>query len=50
MYLSAVTVVGIFAWLTALGDLESRLWDDLVHGVCATSEDLAGIAVAIRPC
>lgn len=35
--LAAVTVVGVLRRLTAAGDLQLRLWDDLVHGVCCTT-------------
>ena len=44
--LAAVTVVGVLGWLTTRCDLELRLWNDLVHGVCTSSEDLACVAVA----
>lgn len=32
--------------VTAFGELESGLGDDLIQGVCAAAEDFAGIAMA----
>ena len=43
--LSGVTVVGVCLQV-ALGDLEVLARDNLVEGVCTTTEELAGIAVA----
>ena len=43
---SRVTLVSVvLEGITALGDLERVLGDDLVEGVGAAGEDLAGVAV-----
>ena len=44
--LTAVALVLVDGWLAALGDLESGLWHDLVHGVGAAAKVLAGVAMA----
>lgn len=45
--LTRVTLVGVaLDCVGALGDLEVGLGDDLVEGVGAAREDLAGVAVA----
>jgi hypothetical protein len=44
--LTRVALVAVLGRLAAGGDLESRLGDDLVEGVGAAGEDLAGVAVA----
>ena len=42
-----VALVGVLSQILALGDLQVRLGDDLVEGVCAAGELLAGVAMAI---
>jgi hypothetical protein len=44
--LTAVTLVAVLGRLAAGRDLERRLGHDLVEGVRAAGEDLAGVAVA----
>jgi hypothetical protein len=46
MELTTVTLVAVLGRLAAGSDLESRLGHDLVEGVGAAGEDLAGVAVA----
>lgn len=46
MYLSTISVVGIFSWFTTFGDFEGGFGNDLVHGVSSSSEDFARVAVA----
>lgn len=41
-----VALVCVLSEILALGDLQVRLGDDLVEGVCAAGELLAGVAVA----
>jgi hypothetical protein len=40
-----VALVCVLSEILALGDLQVRLGDDLVEGVCAAGELLAGVAV-----
>lgn len=42
-----IALVRVLPEILALGDLQVRLGDDLVEGVCAAGELLAGVAVAI---
>ena len=42
-----VALIGVLSQILALGDLQVRLGDDLVEGVCAAGELLAGVAMAI---
>lgn len=44
--LTAITVIGVFAWFAAFSDLKLIPWDDLVHREGAAAEELACIAVA----
>lgn len=42
-----IALVRVLPEILALGDLQVRLGDDLVEGVCAAGELLAGVAVAV---
>ena len=43
---TAVTVVGVHAWLTAFGDFELVLGDDLVQSEGSAAEEFASVAMA----
>ena len=46
--LTAVSVISVLRWLSALSDLKLGFRDDLVHGKGASAKELAGVAMAME--